>query len=110
MEDLPENATHPLSRAEWRAWLERNHTRPQGVWLVNYKKNTGKPRVEYDEAVEEAICFGWIDSKSRTLDDQRSMQWFAPPNSRPARPPDRAEFPAPRPHQARSRSHPAARR
>jgi uncharacterized protein YdeI (YjbR/CyaY-like superfamily) len=76
--DIPDNATHPLSRAEWRAWLEANHTRTQGVWLVSYKKATGKPRVEYEEAVEEALCFGWIDSKANTLDDERSMLWMAP--------------------------------
>jgi uncharacterized protein YdeI (YjbR/CyaY-like superfamily) len=48
------------------------------VWLVNYKKATGKPRLEYDEAVEEALCFGWIDSKARRLDDERLMVWYAP--------------------------------
>jgi uncharacterized protein YdeI (YjbR/CyaY-like superfamily) len=78
MPDLPENAINPLSRTEWRAWLEANHMRAQGVWLVSYKKATGKPRVEYDEAVEEAICFGWIDSKPARLDAERSMLWFAP--------------------------------
>ncbi len=75
---LPPNATHPQSRAAWRAWLASHHTRPEGVWLVSYKKGTGKPRVEYEEAVEEAICFGWIDSKVNKLDDERSMLWFAP--------------------------------
>lgn len=50
----------------------------EGVWLVSYKKATGKPRVEYEESVEEAICFGWIDSKANKLDDERSMLWFAP--------------------------------
>jgi uncharacterized protein YdeI (YjbR/CyaY-like superfamily) len=74
----PPNAVHPLSRAEWREWLALNHTRIEGVWLVTYKKATGKPRVEYDAAVEEALCFGWIDSKAKKLDDQRSLLWFAP--------------------------------
>lgn len=78
MTQEPENAVHPLTRAEWRAWLERHHTRPNGVWLITYKKATGKPRVEYDEAVEEALCFGWIDSKANKLDDERSLLWFAP--------------------------------
>lgn len=78
MKAAPENATHPSTRAEWRAWLEQNHTRSEGVWLISYKKATGKPRVEYDEAVEEALCFGWIDSKPNKLDDERSMLWFAP--------------------------------
>ncbi len=78
MKELPDNAIHPTTRAEWRAWLVQNHTRTQGVWLINYKTATGKPRIPYDEAVEEALCFGWIDSKANTLDDQRSMQWYGP--------------------------------
>jgi uncharacterized protein YdeI (YjbR/CyaY-like superfamily) len=75
---LPPNAVHPLSRAEWRGWLLENHRRAQGVWLVSYKKGTGQARFEYEEAVEEALCFGWIDSKPNKLDEQRSMLWFAP--------------------------------
>jgi uncharacterized protein YdeI (YjbR/CyaY-like superfamily) len=78
MATAPENSTHPKSRAEWRAWLEANHARTEGIWLVSYKKDTGKPRVEYDEAVEEAVCFGWIDSKANKLDDERSMLWMSP--------------------------------
>ncbi len=74
----PPNATHPKTRAEWRAWLKKNHTRDEGVWLITYKKATGKPRVEYNEAVEEALCFGWVDSKPNKLDDERSMLYFAP--------------------------------
>ena len=78
MARLPPNATHPKSRTAWRAWLESHHTQPEGVWLVSYKKATGKPRFEYEESVEEAICFGWIDSKVNKLDEERSMLWFAP--------------------------------
>lgn len=78
MQDAPENSTHPATRAEWRAWLEQNHTRPNGVWMISYKKAAGKPTVTYDEAVEEALCFGWIDSKGNRLDDERTMLWFAP--------------------------------
>ena len=78
MANLPPNSVHPKSRAEWRKWLEKNHTRNEGVWLIRYKKATGKPRVDYDESVEEALCFGWIDSKGNKLDDKRSMLWFAP--------------------------------
>jgi len=74
----PFNAIHPLTRAEWRAWLEDNHGRAEGVWLISYKKTTGKPRIEYDEAVEEALCYGWIDSKPNKLDAERSLLWFAP--------------------------------
>ena len=78
MNEAPPNSVHPLSRAEWRRWLEENHARPDGVWLITYKKETGQPRVEYDEAVEEGLCFGWVDSKSNKLDEQRSLLWFAP--------------------------------
>lgn len=78
MPKAPPNSTHPKSRVEWRAWLEQNHTRAEGVWLISYKKATGKPRFEYGEAVEEALCFGWIDSKPNKLDEERSLLWFAP--------------------------------
>jgi uncharacterized protein YdeI (YjbR/CyaY-like superfamily) len=81
MSEPPENSTHPYTRGEWRAWLEENHTRPKGVWLISYKKASGKPRFEYDEAVEEALCFGWIDSKANKLDEERSVLWFAPRKS-----------------------------
>jgi uncharacterized protein YdeI (YjbR/CyaY-like superfamily) len=75
---LPLNAIHPLSRAEWREWLGENHTRSSGVWLVSFKKGTGKSRFDYNESVEEALCFGWVDSKPNKLDEERSMLWFAP--------------------------------
>ena len=75
---LPPNAIHPETRAAWRAWLERHHTQSDGVWLVSYKKATGKARFDYAEAVEEALCFGWIDSKPNKLDNERAMLWFAP--------------------------------
>ncbi len=78
MTKTPPNSIHPKIRAEWRAWLENHHTRADGIWLINYKKGAGKPRLDYDEAVEEALCFGWIDSKPNKLDDERSMLWFAP--------------------------------
>lgn len=78
MSDEPENAFHPLTRTEWRAWLEENHSRAEGIWLISYKKAAAKPRVEYEEAVEEALCFGWIDSKPNKLDAERTMLWFAP--------------------------------
>jgi len=74
----PPNSVHPKSRAEWRKWLEENQARKEGVWLISYKKDTGKPRFDYDESVEEALCFGWIDSKPAKLDEERSMLWFAP--------------------------------
>jgi uncharacterized protein YdeI (YjbR/CyaY-like superfamily) len=71
------------SRLEWRSWLEANHERAAGIWLVRFKKGFG-PYVSYEEAVEEAIAFGWVDSKSRTLDDRRSQLLLTPrrPRSR----------------------------
>ena len=78
MAQAPENSTHPTTRAAWRAWLAKHHTQTAGVWLISYKKATGKPQVTYDEAVEEALCFGWVDSKPGKLDEARSMLWFAP--------------------------------
>lgn len=78
MVKVPDNSIHPKTRAEWRAWLAEHHTRREGVWLISYKKETGKPRFDYDIAVEEALCFGWIDSKPNKLDEERSLLWFAP--------------------------------
>ena len=66
------------SRAGWRAWLEANHASESGVWLVTWKRRAAKPTVSYEEAVEEALCFGWIDGVLNPLDDDRSMQYFAP--------------------------------
>jgi len=59
----PPNPIHPKSRADWRMWLEENQSRTDGVWFISYKKVSGKPRVSYEDAVEEALCFGWINSK-----------------------------------------------
>lgn len=69
---------HPRQRKAWRAWLAKHHDGSPGVWLIYYKKATGKPRVAYEEAVEEALCFGWIDSLPRKLDEERSMLLFTP--------------------------------
>lgn len=66
------------TRAQWRRWLEANHESTQGIWLVTYKKDSGKPYVAYDDIVEEALCFGWIDGLRRSLDDKRTMQHVAP--------------------------------
>lgn len=64
--------------ATWRAWLEANHQTIKAVWLVYYKKESGQARVSYDDAVDEAICFGWIDSVINKLDEVRSAQYFSP--------------------------------
>jgi uncharacterized protein YdeI (YjbR/CyaY-like superfamily) len=78
MTQPPPNSTHPATREDWRAWLAANHTRPDGVWLITYKKAAGKPTIAYEESVEEALCFGWVDSKGGKLDDERTMLYFAP--------------------------------
>lgn len=75
---------NPRSRKQWRDWLERNHLKSSGVWLVTYKKETGKPRIDYAEAVEELLCFGWVDSKASKLDDERSMLLCTPRKPRSA--------------------------
>ncbi len=74
----PSNSFHPKSRAEWRKWLKEHHTRTDGVWAITYKKASGKPHVSYEDLVEEALCFGWIDSKGNKLDEERTMLWMAP--------------------------------
>jgi uncharacterized protein YdeI (YjbR/CyaY-like superfamily) len=76
--EITSNSVHMNTRAEWRRWLRQNHKRTEGVWLITYKKSTGKTRLAYDDAVEEALCFGWIDSKPRKPDEDRSMLRFSP--------------------------------
>jgi len=66
------------TREEWRAWLDENAAASTGVWLVSWKKHTGKPAMTYDESVEEALRVGWVDSKPSRLDEDRTMLWFAP--------------------------------
>jgi uncharacterized protein YdeI (YjbR/CyaY-like superfamily) len=68
----------PKSRKAWRDWLETNHASSKGVWLVYAKKHSGLPSLTYNDAVEEALCFGWIDSKINPIDDAFYMQVFTP--------------------------------
>jgi uncharacterized protein YdeI (YjbR/CyaY-like superfamily) len=65
-------------RAGWRCWLQEFYRSEPDVWLVYYRKETGKPRVAYNDAVEEALCFGWIDSTAKRLDAERFAQRFSP--------------------------------
>jgi uncharacterized protein YdeI (YjbR/CyaY-like superfamily) len=65
-------------RSEFRAWLESNHATSAGIWLVIFKKESGTPGVSYEEAVEEALCFGWIDSRTLGMDEKRFLQLFSP--------------------------------
>jgi uncharacterized protein YdeI (YjbR/CyaY-like superfamily) len=69
---------YAVDRAAWRNWLAQNYCTARGVWLVYYKVKTGKLSIRYAEAVKEALCFGWIDSKVNTLDAERYKQIFTP--------------------------------
>ena len=69
-------------RDDWRTWLGKNYDVEKGIWLVFYKKHTGKPRISYDDAVEEALCFGWIDSTVKRIDDEKFMRKFTPRKGR----------------------------
>lgn len=66
------------NRDDWRAWLRKNHDTKKEVWLIYYKKHTGKPRIPYDDAVEEALCFGWTDNIVKKIDDEKFAQKFTP--------------------------------
>ena len=69
------------NRGEWHAWLAKHHQSEKEIWLVYYKKHTGKPSIPYLDAVEEAICFGWIDGQIKSLDKEKYMQRFTPRTS-----------------------------
>ena len=66
------------SRKDWRNWLKKHHNTAPEIWLIYPKKETGQPRIEYNDAVEEALCFGWIDSIVKKLDDTHTVQRFSP--------------------------------
>lgn len=75
---LPENSVECASRAAWRRWLMRHHATSKGVWLITYKKAEGGKHIPYDDIVEEALCFGWVDSLPRKLDAARTMLYVSP--------------------------------
>src|SRR5437667_6753874 len=66
------------NRREWRAWLARHHKTAPEIWLIYYKKHSGKPRVSYNDAVDEALCYGWIDSILKPIDADCYAQRFSP--------------------------------
>ena len=70
------------NREEWRDWLEEHYKSASEIWLVSYLKKTGKPSVPYNDAVEEALCFGWIDSIVKKLDEERYAQRYTPRRAR----------------------------
>ena len=65
-------------RKAWRAWLRKNHAKEKEIWLIYYKKRSGKPRIPYNDSVEEALCFGWIDSILKPIDHEKFAQRFSP--------------------------------
>jgi len=66
------------NRREWRSWLAKNHRSAKEIWLIYYNKKSGKPRIPYNDAVEEALCYGWIDSIVKKYDEERAAQRFSP--------------------------------
>jgi len=72
------NTLYLTNAKDWRKWLKQHYKTEAEIWLVYPKKATGKPRIEYNGAVEEALCFGWIDSIIKTLDDEHTVQRFSP--------------------------------
>src|ERR1041385_3121117 len=92
------------TRKAWRTWLEKNHARKKEIWLVYATKKSGKARVAYSDAVEEALCFGWIDGTMKSIDENYFAQRFTPRRSaakispvtaQPSRP---CRFPQPHAH------------
>lgn len=79
--EIPSNHTYAADRSEWREWLSRHHEERE-VWLIYFKKATGMTSIVYGEAVEEALCFGWIDGIRKRIDEQRFMQRFTPRQNR----------------------------
>ena len=76
LDDAPE--VHADDRATWRIWLDANHATAKGAWLVTWRARSGHPSLEYEAAVEEALCFGWVDSTGGRVDDDRTKVYFAP--------------------------------
>jgi len=79
-----ESIFYAKDRAEWRSWLENHHDSSPGVWVVMHKKGSDKPHITYEEAVEEALCFGWIDNKPNVIDEERFKLRFTPRKPRSA--------------------------
>jgi len=72
------NELYVTNRDDWRRWLRKNHDTKKEVWLIYYKKHTDRPSIPYDNSVEEAICFGWIDNIIKRIDDEKFARKFTP--------------------------------
>lgn len=68
---------YPENISDWRKWLKANHKIKENIWLIQYKKQAGKPTISWSDAVDEALCFGWIDGTRKTIDEERFMQFFS---------------------------------
>ena len=68
---------YPTSRKNWRDWLQKHHTKKQSIWLICYKIKSGMPTISWSEAVDEALCFGWIDSTRKSIDAEKFIQFFS---------------------------------
>ncbi|MCX5780028.1 MAG: hypothetical protein NTV45_04280, partial [Firmicutes bacterium] len=66
------------NRKEWRAWLQEHYRSEPEIWMIFYKKGSGQPRIAYNDAVQEALCFGWIDSQVKGIDNLKYAQRFSP--------------------------------
>lgn len=66
----------PLNQQEWREWLEQNHLIEDSIWLIVFKKSSKTPTITWSDAVDEALCFGWIDSVKKSIDSERYMQHY----------------------------------
>jgi len=82
LDDAPQ--VHADDRATWRAWLAANHATERGAWLVTWRPRSGRVGLDYEAAVEEALCFGWVDSTGGSVDDERGKLYFAPRKLRSA--------------------------
>jgi uncharacterized protein YdeI (YjbR/CyaY-like superfamily) len=67
---------YPKTNEAWRKWLEKNHTKENCIWVIYYKKISSQPRVNYSDAVDIALCYGWIDSRQKPIDEEKYMQFF----------------------------------
>lgn len=76
MNEVPKNSFCPSNKDEWREWLEKNHKKEESIWLIFYKKKSANFNLSWSQAVDEAICFGWIDSVKKSLDEERYIQYF----------------------------------
>ncbi|MBK7212324.1 MAG: YdeI/OmpD-associated family protein [Bacteroidales bacterium] len=76
--EIPAQSSYFVDQKAWRVWLEKNHDSVSEFWIIYYKKHTAKPSIYYREALEEALCFGWIDGRVNSIDDEKYIQRFTP--------------------------------